>query len=345
MSPGFRYLSRKPGLLNCQLSAILYAPFGLPTVRKTISHLQAQAEVAIELVLIQPEGSPYPEEDFAPLILRSVEVPNGLTTAQCWALGVKSAGAPIVVFTEDHCFPEPGWAKALVEAHREERWYAVGPAAENANDSTRISRADMLMNFLDQLTNPEGPAPALMGHNTSYKKSVLETLSDEMLVSGLRCEIVMHQSWGPEHCLHLPGARVRHINLSKPLPFLLHKLFGGVVFGSERCARWSVPKRAVYLAGSWAIPALRLQRILTRLTSLAPNRKTRLLSAWPWLIPALLLHASGEALGYLLGPSASPAFYKFYCQFEQRRWDMVCENDRRIQHQVLSQKVTPPRGK
>ena len=140
---------------------------------------------------------------------------------------------------------------------------------------------------------------------------------------------------GAEHDGDVPGAQGARRALR----------FGGVVFGSERCARWSVPKRAVYLAGSWAIPALRLQRILTRLTSLAPNRKTRLLSAWPWLIPALLLHASGEALGYLLGPSASPAFYKFYCQFEQRRWDMVCENDRRIQHQVLSQKVTPPRGK
>ena len=331
--------------MSCQLSAILYAPFGLPSVRKTISHLQAQAGVEIELILLQPEGSPAPAEDFAPLTLQSVEVPGGLSTAESWALGVKSAGAPVVVFTEDHCFPEPGWAKALVEAHRMERWYAVGPSAENANDSTRISRADMLMNFLDQLTNPAGPASALMGHNTSYKKPVLDALSDEVLVRGLRCEILLHSSWGPEHCLHLPEARVRHINLSKPLPFLLHKLFGGVIFGAERCARWSVLKRVVYLGGSWAIPALRLQRILTRLSPMLPNRRARLLSAWPWLVPALLLHAFGEAMGYLLGPSASPVFYKFYCQFEQKRWDMVCEEDRQIQHQIAWEKVTPPRGK
>jgi hypothetical protein len=203
----------------------------------------------------------------------------------------------------------------------------------------------MVMNFLDQLTNPEGPAPALMGHNTSYTKSVLDSLSDESLIRGLRCELLLHNNWGSQHCLHLPEARVRHINISKPLPFLLHKLFGGVVFGAERCARWSALKRAVYLTGSWAIPVLRLRRIMTRLSPLAPDRKARLLSCWSWLIPALLLHAFGEALGYLLGPSASPTFYKLYSQFEQRRWDMVCEEDRQIQHQLAWEKVTPPPGK
>ncbi len=333
-SPGFHSPARKPQTLRCQISAILYAPLGLLSVRKTISHLQSQSGVEIELVLLQPEGSPEPAEDLAPLTVQAVSVPRGLTTAECWALGVKMARSPVVVFTEDHCFPEPGWAEALVEAHREEKWYAVGPAAENANDSTLLSRADMLMSFLDPLTNPEGPAPALMGHNTSYKKSVLEALPVETLISGLRCELLLHSSWGPDRCLHLPDARVRHVNISKPLPFLLHKFTGGVVFGAERCARWSALKRAVYLGGSCAIPALRLQRILTRLSPLGPARKNHLRASWPWLIPALILHAAGEALGYLLGPAVSPPFYRFYSRFEQRRWDMVSDRDGQIKYQV-----------
>ena len=44
----------------------------------------------------------------------------------------------VVAFGEEHCFPEPGWAQALIDAHRED-YAAVGPAMHNANPDTIVS--------------------------------------------------------------------------------------------------------------------------------------------------------------------------------------------------------------
>ena len=46
-----------------------------------------------------------------------VSLPGGRTVAEGNAAGVRRARAPVVVFAEDHSFPLPGWAAALVERH------------------------------------------------------------------------------------------------------------------------------------------------------------------------------------------------------------------------------------
>jgi hypothetical protein len=305
-----------------QLSAILYAPNGLASVRRTIAHLQSQDGPEVELVLAVPTGSLPEFPDFPPLCVRTLEVNPGTSTATAWSLAAQVASSPVVVFTEDHAFPDPGWAEALVQAHTND-WYAVGPSIENANSNSLLSRADMLVNFVDQYQRPEGPSSTLMGHNTSYKKAILLSMDVNDLAEALRCEILLHRKWGDRHCLHLPQACVRHVNISLPIPFAKHKVLGGVVFGGERCRHWPISRRLVYLCGSWAIPLLRAVKIGHALSSLPKEKRAPFLPALAWVGLALILHATGEALGYLVGPKLAEKTYPAYSQFEKHRWDMV----------------------
>jgi Glycosyl transferase family 2 len=66
------------------------------------------------------------------LQFRVVEVGTINSTARARATGVRHASAPVVALTEDHAYPAPGWAEALINAHKE-GWAAVGPVMANAN--------------------------------------------------------------------------------------------------------------------------------------------------------------------------------------------------------------------
>jgi hypothetical protein len=79
----------------------------------------------------------------------------------------------VVACCEDHAFPDPGWAQALIQAHRQP-WAVVGPAMRNGNPETTVSWASFFMSF--------GPwaAPTtsttvthLSWNNNSYKRDVM----------------------------------------------------------------------------------------------------------------------------------------------------------------------------
>ncbi|MFN2433451.1 MAG: hypothetical protein ABR599_11675 [Gemmatimonadota bacterium] len=92
----------------------------------------------------------------------------------------RAASAPVVAFGEDHSFPEPGWAEALLQAHRGP-WAAVGPSIVNANPATAVSWATLLTSFGRWLElDASGPADAIAWHNSAYKREVLLGLGDEL---------------------------------------------------------------------------------------------------------------------------------------------------------------------
>ena len=105
---------------------------------------------------------------------------------------MREASAPIVVFTEDHCFPEPEWAAALLARHAEP-WAAVGPVLRNANPETTVSWADLLIAYGPWLApGVAGPKDHLPGHNSSYKTSVLREYGDRLAPahgSGIRSPV------------------------------------------------------------------------------------------------------------------------------------------------------------
>jgi len=91
------------------------------------------------------------------------------------------ARARIVAFGEDHCFPEPGWADALLEAHQGPH-AVVAPVFLNANPGSTVSWCDFLIGYGAWMAPVAGGLrPFPPGHNSSYKR-------DELLAYGDRLE-------------------------------------------------------------------------------------------------------------------------------------------------------------
>src|SRR3954464_6331753 len=110
------------------MSVVVVTPDTYETVRETIKHLRAQnVKERLEIVLVAPSADALgaDEKELAGFRRFSV-VPVGhmRSTARARAAGVLKASAPVVAFAEDHAFPAPGWAEALINAHRKE-WAAV----------------------------------------------------------------------------------------------------------------------------------------------------------------------------------------------------------------------------
>ena len=214
------------------MSVIVLTPDNYTTVRLLMAHLCAQtARDRLEVVLVAPQTSRL-QADEAELArfaaVQSVEAAVMRSTAEARAAGVRAATAPIVVFTEDHSFPEPAWAESLIRAHRG-AWAAVGPAVSNANPRSVVSWANLVIEYVEWLhPASRGPTPHLPGHNSAYKRDVLLHYG-AALGEWLEVESVLHWDLRANGHQLVPGASSAH-----PPPQLLTPAGGHPVAVLER---------------------------------------------------------------------------------------------------------------
>jgi hypothetical protein len=312
------------------LSVVVVTPHGYKTIERTMAHLRAQTiHDRLEVLIAAPSSAELampPSERQGLMRLEVVEVGPIESSAHARAVAVRQASAAIVALAEDHSFPRPGWAEALVSAHRQP-WAAVGPVLENANPSTLTSWANLLVEYAPFL-HPAQPAEAehLPGHNGSYKRDVLLQYGPQ-LGAMLEAESVLHWDLGARgHRLYLePAARVQHLNFSRPLSWLGLRFHGGRAFAAARSRNWPLWRRVAYACGGPLIPWVRLRRIVRELQR--PGRPSDLLpTVLPLVTLALIVDAAGEMAGYTLGAGNSQrklAGYEFdrprYLTAEDRR--------------------------
>src|SRR5512145_855320 len=128
-----------------EMSVVLVTPDRYETIRTTVKYLRAQTvRERLEIVIVAPSTATLHLDhteikEF--LRCRVVEVGAVRSIAEGNAAGVRQASAPVVALAEDHSYPDPGWAAALIEAHQHS-WAVVGPAVRNANPKSVISWAD-----------------------------------------------------------------------------------------------------------------------------------------------------------------------------------------------------------
>ncbi|HET6637507.1 MAG TPA: glycosyltransferase [Gemmatimonadota bacterium] len=311
------------------LSAIVLAPEGWPPVQTTVRHLAAQSIAdRIELVFVVPRGSSIEPGDGALTGFaghRIVEV----ETRECagavgYAAGIRAARAPFVVFTEDHCYPESGWARALVEAY-DDRTAAVGPVVAHANASGSVAWADYLLGYGPWSDpTPGGEVDYLPGHNSSYRRAALAPYEPN-LETWLVAESVLHwdlRSKGWRLILE-PRARTHHFSFSRPASWLRATFLQSRAFAGERTQDAGPLRRLFWVAASPLIPAVRLRRCVrdTRRSAAGPG----LVRALPALAVSLSVSALGEAVGYAFGAGEAPARI---AQYEYRRYLHVNARDR-----------------
>ncbi len=290
-----------------RLSVIMVTPRSIETCRTTIGYLREQtARDEIELIIVAPSRAGLdmePNELSAFHSWQVVELGEVRSTGSATAAGVRAARAPAVVYGEEHSYPQPDWARVLIERHRES-YAAVGSAMGNANPQTLTSWSHLFGQF-GPVVAPvtSGGTNWLAGHHTSYKRDVLLTYA-ERLGEMLDNECALHIDLRARgHRLFLAGeAMSNHVNISRATAYFKLDYLGQRGFAATRyrAGNWSMLRRLVYFGASPLIPFVRLTRILKDIRR--AGRASQLLPrALVIIVPALLCGAVGEAIGYLLG--------------------------------------------
>ena len=311
------------------ISVILPTPFDFASIATTVRHLRRQTIAdRIELVIAAMERDDFTVDPGACEGLWGTQlVHSGRGShGEACAAGVRAARAPIVAFAEDHCFPEPGWAEALLDGYTSGEIAAVGPVFRNANPGTLLSWCDFALAYGPWMAPGRGgDHPFLAGHNSSYRREALLGLGSR-LDDLLEAETVLYlelRNQGRRLVLQ-PRARSAHTNFAHRGAWISSQFHGGRVFAAERAKRWGRPRRALYTVASPLIPLVRLVRTLGHLRRAEAPRPS-LVRVAPLLTLGLLLDGAGQCLGYLVGSGRSVARLT---DFEFGRVKFVAERDR-----------------
>lgn len=233
--------------------------------------------------------------------VKLVETGSAVSNPIARAAAIRAATAPIVALTEEHSFPEPEWAATLLAAHGE-GCAAVGPAIINANPRTAVSWANLLVEYGHWVDRPKDDRiDHLPGHNGSYRRDILLAYGDD-LAAMLEAESVLHwdlRKRGHRLCLE-PGARTRHLTVSRwsitlPLRFSVGRSFAG-----SRARAWHAGRRLLYAAAGPLIPCIRFRRAHDDLRRVRARRPVPR-GVGAVLLAILIVDGLGEMIGYAFG--------------------------------------------
>lgn len=323
------------------LSVVLVTSSGFDNIRRTVRHLRAQTvRPRLELVIVAPseaavaDRQPHETEGFQRVAVVAVGPIDNVDTSA--APGIRHATAPVVAVIEDHAFPEPTWAEALIDAHRG-AYAGVGTAVLNANPSGLLSWTNMLIAYgrWGERAAP-GEIDDIPRHNSSFKR-------DALLAYGDRLEQLLGREGGllqrlrqDGHSFYLePSARIAHVNPSRLSSTADLRFNAGRLYGAKRATRhrWSMAKRLLYAAGAPLIPLVRFQRLRKDLFG-AGERSDLTPLVQPALLLGLTFDALGQMTGYLFGPGGS---LDKLAVFEMDRRDHITARDR----EALKETVEP----
>jgi hypothetical protein len=283
-----------------KMTVIVLGAGGSGSLDPILSALQAQTVASeLEVILVGPEPRTLVTDQDLSVFSGYQFIQHSVapSTSEARAAAVRVAKAPIVAFVEDHCFPMPDWAEALLQRHSED-WSGVGPVVLNGNPRSTVSWLNFLIEYGDWAHPVSGgPVSHIPGHNSSYKREALLSLEPH-LADLMEAESTMQwkmRALGHEFYLE-PKARTKHHNFSRFLPSIGLRFFGGWLFAANRFAATD-SKRWLYFLASPLIPIVRLYKVLSACH--------RLGKGWLWWAPRLpaiffLLVADGlgESFGY-----------------------------------------------
>jgi hypothetical protein len=293
-----------------ELSIILLTPDNFETIRRTIHCLSLQtAKDRMEIVIVAPSAEELkldPSELQGFEQYRIVEIGKIDSIGSAYAAGVRKASGRVIALSEEHSFPQKGWAEALLLAHQKP-WAAVGPTIGNANPDNLVSWADLYIGYGTWLEPiQEGIVSHLPGHNSSYKRDLLLEYGSA-LEPMMEAESILHWDLVRKgHKLYLqPAAKTLHTNFARIPIFFAAQFYNGRQFAASRAQNesWSFSKKIFYSAASPLIPLVRFWRILKN--HRAAQKKEPFLRALPALLAGLIVDGAGQLIGFTFGDGQS----------------------------------------
>ena len=252
-----------------ELSVVLVAGSGPAGIVRTMRHLRAQtARRRMEVLIVAESSAGF---DLAALgggefaACRIVEIGPITERGAAAAIGMRAATSPVVGLIEDHSYPEPTWAEALLRAHAG-AWAGVGPAVDNANPESAASWVNYILGYSGFAPPVEaGERDLLPWHNSAYKREAIAPFGDR-LGALLEWEGALQSELrAGGHTLYLePAARTAHSNVSRMWSTVGLNVQRGRAFGALRAERerWPAWRRAVQAAAFPLFPLLQLRHLL-----------------------------------------------------------------------------------
>ncbi|MFV1986733.1 MAG: glycosyltransferase family 2 protein [Gemmatimonadota bacterium] len=273
---------------------------GAAHLRRCLAALDAQsgAPAFDILVVYDPQLAEMAELAGDRPDIRFVANEGQRTPLELASRAVSEAAGTLVLLTEDHCVPSPGWVRAMVGAQAEDR-AVVGGSVEPLEGTTTLDWAFYLVDYYRYMPPVrEGPSPTLTVCNASYRADRLEAVADvwREIFHETAINDALASRFG--RLWLAPAARVamrRHVRFRDAL----HERYAfGRLFGCTRLEfmpRW---RRLYYAVLSPALPVILFGR-MARASARDPENLRRfgrasfhvaaLVVAWSW----------GEWLGYL----------------------------------------------
>lgn len=297
---------RREGFGVPTLSIIIASVNGRELLERAMRALDGELErESIEVIVVERGDAPdrhwiHDREPGAKLVF----VDRRTTIPAMRFAGLAHATAPAIGFLEDHVEVEPGWTGAMLETLTEHSAAAVGGAVENGKRGLVSSAA-----FLSEYTrymNPvaEGAWSDLPGNNIVYNRDHLlrhaNVLAENLWESWINEKL---EAEG-ETLISTGKATVRHIKPFRFFEFAGQRFHYSRSFAGMRRLGQSPMQRLVYAAGSSALPALLIARLVRELAKkgrLSPG----VFAALPLVLLFQAVGAIGESIGYLFGPGTS----------------------------------------
>lgn len=293
------------------LTVILSVPEKSATLARPLRFLARQAcRDRIELILIGPGNDTF--DDVDPALLqgyadcRTLAIGPIDEVERTFAPGIEAASAPVVALLENHVYPDPQWATAILEAHKGP-WDVVGCIISNANTDTATSIVEHLLSYIFHDDGaPVGEVERVSRNNTTYKRDALMAFGERLPDSLARDGGMMEELKARGARFYRAGeARLAHLNPSRMGAMLNLRLHSARASSATRArtSGWGPARRMVYVLASPVFPLLRLRALWPRLSR--PPIREDLLRITPLLLLALLVDAVGQAAGFALGEGNS----------------------------------------
>ena len=322
---------------GAQMSVVLVTPDGFDNIRKTMEHLRGQTVAdQLEIIIVSPSAATINFDATAFDRLRIVEGGEIKSTGRAIAAGLREATAPVVTYAEEHAYPDPGWAAALINAHRQSS-AAVGATIVNANPTNIISWASLFTDFGPWVEpSRSGEIPHLPWHHTSYKRAILLEYGPRLDVI-METEGILHRELQAKgYRLYLESAaKTNHVNISRLSSYIRAEFHSARMFAANRARseNWPMLQRLLYMFGTPLIFFVRLKRVLGHVF-----RSGRARELLPGILPALIAGLVGDAFGQLTGYAlgAGDAAQQ-RVSFELNRYQHTTKQDQQTQRVSPSQ--------
>jgi hypothetical protein len=297
--------------MNPRLSILLPAMRGYDSVEAALDAWAMQTcRDRLEVLILCPDAPGSIRQEA--LQAGQVIVPVGRADLhEARAIGVRHATGDYIMLAEDHCLPDPDWARAILE-RLEEDWDAVGSVLRPGNRTSSWTEASFLIGYGEWMAPVSGgPTRVLCGWNGTIRASLLKQLdadlADELLVGAFLVRRLQQQG----HRFYLEDrARMRHFD-PPGWRFELFLLFVvGMGFGAMRTRQWILPARLLWVPAAPAIAFLHWKRAFVSFRRAGSQAGLRPAAC----IAAMALAGAwglGEAVGSLVGVDrVSPHIWK-----------------------------------